>query len=179
MTRLIAAACVLAALLTGGTVWVLRDHSPAPATTPAHPTASPTETIPTSFPDLAAPTGDPELEGLRTASPAPGTVAHLRGPFDDRFTLSRLSFTGPAVAGRIDVTSDVSDILDLQVLAGFYDGRGHYLGENRFTYHLDEGAPHEAEGPPSELMSWRIRVPDRFTGQARSAAVGVTVLVNE
>lgn len=178
MNRLIVAACVLAALLTGGTVWVLRHHDSA-APTLANPTTTPTGTIPTSFPDLAAPTGDPELEGLTTASPAPGTVARLPGPFDDRFTLSRLRFTAPAVAGGIDITSDVSDILDLQVLAGFYDGRGHYLGENRFTYHLDEGAPHESQGPPSELMNWRIRVPAPLAGQARSAAVGVTVLVNE
>lgn len=89
-----------------------------------------------------------------------------------------MSFDGQRVVGALEVTSDVSDLLELQVLAGFYDASGTLIGRGRFTHHLDEETHHD-DGPPSEHESFTIAVPMRLRGQAVSAAVGVPVLVNE
>ena len=169
MNRLFTAAFGVT-LLLGATA--CSDSSGPSADTSSSPT------VQTSFPGLAAPTGEPSLDGLTSASPAPGTVAWVKGTFDDRFTTSGLRFDGTAVHGTLTITSDVSDILELQVLAGFFDADGHYLGEGRFTHHLVEGE-HSHAGPPSEKESFTIRVPGKYAGQARAAAVGVPVLVNE
>lgn len=142
-------------------------------------TTTPSPVVVTSFPDLPAPTGEPDLSGIATAAPATaGAVGRIPGPFDDRFRFGEIAFDGERVVGSLDVTTDVSDLLELQVLAGFYDASGTLLGRNRFTYHLDEGAHHD-EGPPSEHEEFTIVVPRRLRGQAVSAAIGVPVLVNE
>ena len=134
----------------------------------------------TSFPDLTPASGDPELPSLATLRPKAGTVVAAAGPFDDRFTLSRLRFDGKTVSGTATITSDVSDVLEFEALAGFYDGSGALLGTARHTYHFDESAGHpEHEGPPDEGQSFSITVPADLKGKAVSAAVGVPVLVNE
>jgi hypothetical protein len=103
------------------------------------------------------------------------------GPFDDRFTLAGLRVGHGAVSGRLLITSDVSDVLELQVLAGFYDAGGVFLGSGRATNHLDEATEDSAttDGPPSELEEFRIEAPARYAARVVSAAVGVPVLVNE
>jgi len=63
--------------------------------------------------------GEPELPSLASLHPAPGTAVAASGPFDDRLVLSDLAFDGDAVRGSVQVTSDVSDVLDLQARAGF------------------------------------------------------------
>ena len=169
MNRLLIAACLLAALVGGGIVLAQQggdDATPAPAAA-----------IQTSFADLTPATGDPELTGIRRASPEPGTVGELPGPFDDRFDFRSLDLDGAAVTGTVIVTSDVSDLLELQVLAGFYGQDGAFLGQARFTHHLEEDGSHT--GPPSEVESFRIVVPRKLRGQTVAAAVGVPVLVNE
>jgi hypothetical protein len=89
-----------------------------------------------------------------------------------------LAFEGQAATGTVRVTSDVSDLLELQVLAGFYDDRGNLLGTARFVHHLGtEG--HEHAGPSEEGEAFTIPVPAGLGPQAVSAAVGVPVLVNE
>lgn len=134
----------------------------------------------TSFPDLTPASGDPQLPSLAALHPKAGTVVPAAGPFDDRFTLSELQFDGKAVSGKALITSDVSDVLEFEALAGFYDGDGVLLGTARHSYHLDETAGHpEHEGPPDEAQSFTIAVPADLTGRAVSAAVGVPVLVNE
>jgi hypothetical protein len=165
LTAALASSLLLGATACGG-----------PAAPSADPSAPPT--VQTSFPGLAAPTGEPELDGLRSASPAAGTVSWVDGPFDDRFTTHGLRFDGSAVTGSVRITSDVSDILELQVLAGFFDADGHYLGEARFTHHLDEST-HADSGPPDETEAFTIPVPKKYAGRATAAAVGVPVLVNE
>ncbi|WP_344114135.1 hypothetical protein, partial [Nocardioides humi] len=148
-----------------------------PSATPV--TSTPSPVMVTSFPDLPAPTGEPDLPGIATAAPgAPGAVGRIPGPFDDRFRLGEVTFDGEHVVGSIEITSDVSDLLELQVLAGFYDASGTLIGRGRFTHHLDEGAHHE-EGPPSEHETFTIAVPRKLRGTAVTAAVGVPVLVNE
>jgi hypothetical protein len=107
-------------------------------------------------------------------------VVPVPGPFDDRFSTDHLAVAGGAVSGRLRITSDVSDVLELQVLAGFYDDRGQFLGTGRAVFHLDEGADHaEDAGPPSELEEFRILAPSRYADRVAAATIGVPVLVNE
>ncbi|GAA3533265.1 hypothetical protein [Nocardioides daeguensis] len=152
------------------------NGGPAASSTPS---TTPSPVMVTSFPDLPAPTGEPDLPGIATAAPASaGSVGRIPGPFDDRVSLGPLSFDGQRVVGSLDVTSDVSDLLELQVLAGFYDASGTLVGRGRFTHHLDEDTHHD-DGPPSQHEAFTIAVPKKLRGQAVSAAVGVPVLVNE
>lgn len=139
---------------------------------------NPSSAARTSFPGLPAATGEPRLTGLTRIKPKPGTVTRVKGPFDDRFTMQKLAFDGSRVSGRLAITSDVSDILELQAVAGFYDGQGKLLGTNRFVHHLVEDS-HSHSGPPSELQVFTIAVPTGLRGRAVSAAVGIPVLVNE
>lgn len=134
----------------------------------------------TTFPGLVAASGEPELPSLTTLHPEAGTAVPAAGPFDDRFELSRLRFDGRAVTGTATITSDVSDLLEFEALAGFYDRDGALLGTARDSYHLDESTlDPDHEGPPEESRSFTIAVPATLQGQAVSAAVGVPVLVNE
>lgn len=118
----------------------------------------------------------------------PGSVVQVKGPFDDRLTLDQLAYDGRQVTGRVTITSDVSELLELQVLAGFHDADGRLIGTARFTHHLDGAHDHggaEQESPaapastaqPSEEFT--IAVPQELRGRARSATVAVPVLVNE
>lgn len=132
----------------------------------------------TSFPGLAAAEGEPELPSMRTAAPAKGQIVQADGPFDDRFVLEDLAFNGSAATGALKVTSDVSDLLELQVLAGFYDENGALLGTDRIVHHMgSEG--HNHAGPPEEREEFTIPVPSNLQGKAVAATVGVPVLVNE
>jgi hypothetical protein len=140
----------------------------------------PSSVVQTSFPDLATPTGEPGLAGIDTATPGVGDVVAVAGPFDDRFTLARLRVRAGEVSGRLTISSDVSDVLELQVLAGFYDADGAFLGIGRATFHLDEATEEPAgTGSPSELEEFRIAAPERYAAQVASATIGVPVLVNE
>lgn len=163
------AAAILVALAATG-VWLRLGEEKVAGPTGAR----------TSFPDLTPASGDPELPSLATLHPQAGTVVPAAGPFDDRFTLSRLRFDGKTLTGKATITSDVSDVLEFEALAGFYDGSGTLLGTARHIYHLDESAGHpEHEGPPDETQSFSIAVPANLKGKAVAAAVGVPVLVNE
>ena len=132
----------------------------------------------TSFPGLTPATDDPTLAGLADASPAAGKVVQVAGPFDDRFSLRSLAFDGRKVSGSVLVTSDVSEVLDLQVIAGFYSRTGALLGTGTYSFHLDESHT-TASGVPVETMPFTVKVPASLQGEAVSAAVGVPVLVNE
>jgi len=134
----------------------------------------------TELPGLEPATGEPELAGIDTASPAPGEVVQVTGPFDDRFTTDHLTVAGGAVSGRLLITSDVSEVLELQVLAGFYDEHGTFLGTGRAVYHLDGGSDHADDaGPPSELQEFHVVAPRRYADRVAAATIGVPVLVNE
>jgi hypothetical protein len=148
------------------------SHSAVPA---------PAAAVRTTFPGLLPAAAEPQLPGLDQLSPAPGTVVQAPGPFDDRLALDSLTFDSSGVHGSALVVSDVSDILEFEALAGFYDEAGRLLGTGRFVYHLDESAidPAEHSGPPNELEEFSIPLPAGLGGRAVSAAVGVPVLVNE
>ena len=130
-----------------------------------------------TFAGLTPATGDPELESLVQVHPSPGAIVAAAGPFDDRFVLEDLTFDGGSVSGAVRVTSDVSDVLDLEVLAGFYDATGVLVGNARFVHHLAEDTTH-AE-PPDERLEFTIAVPADVSGRAVAASIGVPVLVNE
>jgi hypothetical protein len=134
--------------------------------------------VQTAFPGLPAATGEPALASLHQVKPKPGTVVQAAGPFDSRFTLDRPALKDGAVTGAITVTSDVSDLLELEVMAGFYDQAGTLLGTGRFVHHAGVDA-HAHSGPPSETEEFSVSVPTDLAGRAVSAAVGVPVLVNE
>jgi hypothetical protein len=133
----------------------------------------------TAFTGLSHATGEPTLPSLHGLHPAPRTVEQASGPFDDRFTLHGLSFDGVRVRGSATVTSDVSDLLELQAVAGFYDREGRLLGTARHVHHLGESSAGVHAGLPSETERFVIAVPAQWRGRAVSAAVGVPVLVNE
>ena len=135
----------------------------------------------TTLPGLTPATEDAALPSLRSLHPAPRTVTQAAGPFDDRFELRGLSFDGKQVRGSAQITSDVSEILELEVLAGFYDSRGGLVGTARYVHDVEEAhaKEHQAGGPPDEAEPFTIAVPGRLRGTAVSAAVGVPVLVNE
>lgn len=139
--------------------------------------ALPSPAARTSFPGLAAARGEPELTSIGASHPRRGQVLQAKGPFDDRFVLEGTAFDGSAVSGAVRVTSDVSDVLELQVLAGFFDERGRLIGTGRFVHHLGQGHAHT--GPPEEREQFRIRVPAALAHRAVSATIGVPVLVNE
>jgi hypothetical protein len=161
------------AVVAVGAVALGDDDTPEPMSATAR-----AEAMATSVPDLEAPTGDPELPGLASARPEPGIVTEVAGPFDDRFRFEHLRLTTRAVTGGVKVTSDVSELIDLQVVAGFYDADGRLLGQGRYTYHLDEAHEHGESGHDVH-QDFRVAVPRALRDQTASAAVGVTVLVNE
>ena len=113
------------------------------------------------------------------AHPQPGQAVRAAGPFDNRFEIDGLAFDGQKVTGSVRITSDVSDLLELVVVAGFYDAAGTLLGTARFEHHAEGDAGHGHVGPPSETEEFSITVPADATGKAVSVAVGVPVLVNE
>jgi hypothetical protein len=132
----------------------------------------------TSFPGLTAATGEPELASVRAAHPRAGQILQARGPFDDRFVLEDTTFDGAAVSGAVRVTSDVSDLLELQVLAGFYDRQGKFLGTSRFVHHLSTDG-HTHAGAPQLREKFTVKVPAAMAHRAVSVTIGVPVLVNE
>lgn len=164
---------VAALVLVLGTlsVWLARNLGDG--------TADPQAAPRTSFAGLTPATGEPSLPSLQTLHPAPGAVVEAAGPFDDRFRFRRLAFDGSVVTGTAEITSDVSDILEFEALAGFYDRSGALVGTARHTYHLDESTAQPHEGVPSETQRFTIAVPAKLRGAAVAAAVGVPVLVNE
>ena len=179
--RLVLAVVAAVTAIGLGVTWALvHEQRPATAEAPsgAHATVDPLAAAKTAFPGLPTPTGEPTLPGLRDTHPSPGTVVPIAGPFDDRFELIRLQLTSQSVTGIVTITSDVSDLLELQVLAGFYDERGNYLSSRRFVHHLEEEGHHHS-GPPSEREQFSIQIPQRLLDRVSSATVGVPVLVNE
>lgn len=162
------AAAVAALILVGPSVIA----NPVPVAT-AIPAAART-----SFPGLIPAAGEPELASVTAAHPRRGQILQVSGPFDDRFVLEDTTFRGSAVSGAVRITSDVSDVLELQVLAGFYDLDGRLLGTNRFVHHFGAG-DHPHAGVPQLRERFSVQVPAAMADRVASVALGVPVLVNE
>lgn len=134
----------------------------------------------TSFPDLEHASAEPTLPSLNIMHPIPGKVVEAAGPFDDRFHFERLRFDGTTVSGTADITSDVSELLEFEALAGFYDRTGALVGTARYVHHLDAThSDHAPEENADQAHAFEIRVPQQLKGVAVAAAVGVPILVNE
>lgn len=121
----------------------------------------------------ASPAPDAVTAALGAQHPRPSTVGRVRGPFDDRLRLTGLALSGHAVSGGLTVTSDVSEILEVEVLAGFYDARGQLLGTASYVRHGEDFAD------VNEHLGFSIRPAPAYAARVASAAVGVPVLVNE
>jgi hypothetical protein len=152
---------------------VALNGQPGPSTA-----AQPAVAVMTSFPGLTSATGAPTLPSLEQLHPGPGAVLQATGPFDDRFKLGGLAFDGTTATGSVTITSDVSDLLELEVVAGFYGSDGTLLGTGRHVHHATEDG-HTHSGPPSESEAFEIAVPAELAQRVASVAVGVPVLVNE
>ena len=117
---------------------------------------------------LPAPTGQP---------PAAGTVDRGPGPFDDRFTLTGLTLENGAVTGSLDITSDVSEIIVLEVHAAFYDAAGALLGTQVQVHQPDHG--NTATAVPDESVPVSVLAAAAYRSKVSAARVTVPVLVNE
>lgn len=178
-TTLTLAAAAVAAFVVALAVTFLVTR----ATTSTPPLGDAARTV---LPGLSPATGEPELPALATLRPAAGSVVQAPGPFDGRFVLGNLTFDGRRVAATVRVTSDVSDLLELEALAGFYDAKGTLLGTGRYVRpgparegHAESTAPTSGGAAAAEEHQVTIEVPAALRGRAVSAAVGVPVLVNE
>ena len=174
---------LLVAILAGGLV-LAASHRQDPSANDASSTTREDRSVVdasgarTRLTGLTPATGEPTLPGLATLDPTPGTVAQAAGPFDDRFGWTRLTLDRTQVTGTLTVTSDVSDLLELQVVAGFYDRAGRLVSTRRFVHHEtvhDEAGAHL----PVETERVAISIPKNLRGTVVSAAVGVPILVNE
>lgn len=122
---------------------------------------------------VPVPTESPAAATLPAGAPRVGATL-VPGPFSDRFTLDGLTLADGAVTARLTVTSDVSDLLDLEVRADFYDAAGHLLASGRQSdATADTERFHTSEGVRG--LPLRIAAP----AGAVAALVSVPVLVNE
>ncbi|MFF4760532.1 hypothetical protein [Streptomyces sp. NPDC001292] len=121
-----------------------------------------------------------------TLSPAPdkGEVRIEDGPFTDRVRLTDLTLTNkPAVTGHVTITSDVSDVLALELRAAYYDSRGRLLGTGTFEYQEEgedaQGNEHH-DGPRAAGDGIDFTLPAKhLAGTPAAAVVSIPVLVNE
>ncbi|RYV51199.1 hypothetical protein [Pengzhenrongella frigida] len=122
---------------------------------------------------------EPQPEGAPAGSvevgvPA-GTVSVDDGPFTDRLRITELRLSDSAVTGSLAVTSDVSEVLNLEVRVDFYGAAGDLLGSDRQVFTARDTEPfHSTAG----VVGLPITVPAPVPG-SHSAVVSIPVLVNE
>ncbi|MFJ8310773.1 MULTISPECIES: hypothetical protein [unclassified Streptomyces] len=124
----------------------------------------------------------------RAAAPAAyqklsrGEVRLEQGPFTDRVRVTGGALTGgTAVTGHLAVTSDVSELIALELRAAYYDADGKLLGTGSFQY-AEEGHDAHKGGhtPAAEGGGIDFTVPAKgLTGTPTSAVLSIPVLVNE
>ncbi|MEV7180099.1 hypothetical protein [Kitasatospora sp. NPDC093679] len=159
----------LAALALG----LLAGCSAAPA---ADPQPAPVPSVALPAPKQAA-----APAAVLAAPPAPGEVRVEDGPFTDRVRLTGLRLDGGrAVTGHLTVTSDVSDVLALELRAAFYDAKGALVGTGAFHYQEEEEASGRHDGPHAGREGIDLTVgADHLTGTPAAAVLSLPVLVNE
>ncbi len=114
-----------------------------------------------------APTGPPVVAGRVEQGP---------GPFDDRFTLAGLALTDGVVRGELTVTSDVSEVIVLEVHAQFFDRSGAVLGTVTQVVRPGETPAGQL---PDEHVAVQVPADPAHRELAVAARVWVPVLVNE
>lgn len=167
---------ILTALVVAGVALTAFGAGALAASQPSSPESPPVADVQLTYGTDAAAPDTPVLPGFETAAPPRGEVAQVPGPFDDRFVFGELRFSRGVASGEVTITSDVSELIDLEVVAGFYDADGVLLGTSSFVHH---GEAHAHSGPPELTEEFEIRAPASIADRAVSASVGVPVLVNE
>ncbi|MEV6206934.1 hypothetical protein [Kitasatospora sp. NPDC051914] len=164
-----ATAVLLSALLLGA----LAGCSGAPA---ADPQPAPVPSL-----SLPAPKRAAAPAAVLSAPPGPGEVRIEDGPFTDRVRLTGLRLDGGrAVTGHLAVTSDVSDVLALELRAAFYDAHGALVGTGAFHYQEEDESSGRHDGPRASGDGIDITVPaEKLTGTPSGAVLTLPVLVNE
>ncbi|MEU3503276.1 hypothetical protein ABZ726_21810 [Streptomyces hundungensis] len=113
---------------------------------------------------------------------ARGEVRLEQGPFTDRVKVTGQALgAGSAVTGHLAVTSDVSELIALELRAAYYDANGKLLGTGSFQY-AEEGHEEHPGGhaPAAEGAGIDFAVrPAALTGTPTSAVLSIPVLVNE
>ncbi|MFG2561119.1 hypothetical protein [Streptomyces sp. NPDC048496] len=145
------------------------DAKPSPTLTPAA---------------LPAPRSAPAPALTLTSLPKRGEVRIEEGPFTDRVRVTRLALTKkPTVTGHVAITSDVSDVLALELRAAYYDADGRLLGTGSFQYQEEGEDAHgddHHDGPRAAGNGIDFTVPaKKLTGTPATAVVSIPVLVNE
>ncbi|MFJ8040814.1 hypothetical protein ACIRBX_09955 [Kitasatospora sp. NPDC096147] len=155
------------ALLTGCTSAGTTPAADAPLPTPSQLTLPAPQSAPAPGASLAGPV-------------RPGEVRLEPGPFTDRVKLERLTLDkGSAVGGHLTITSDISDVLALELRAAFYDQQGQLAGTGTFHYQEEESegahlGPRAAEGG----IDFSIPA-EKLTSSPVTAVLSLPVLVNE
>ena len=117
--------------------------------------------------------------------PASGSAVVEPGPFTDRLAVTGLRVEPgdhPRLTGRLEVTTDVSELMVLEIVADFYDERGHLVGSaaQAVRGHSIGGAPHvDEEGHGREVVAIDVAAEAPFPRRAVAAVVTVPQLVNE
>ncbi|WP_327280404.1 MULTISPECIES: hypothetical protein [unclassified Streptomyces] len=177
LTRGAAAALAAAALLV---LAAGCSGSPDAGGAPGKPAGS---AVPVAMP---APSGAPAPAAVLAPPAKAGEVRVEQGPFTDRVQLTALALAPagkPGVTGHLAITSDVSDVLSLDLRAAYYDADGRLLGTGTFHYQ-EEGADAPAgdhhDGPRAAGDGIDFTVPaEQLTGTPASAVLSLPVLVNE
>ncbi|TNC23682.1 hypothetical protein [Amycolatopsis alkalitolerans] len=132
---------------------------------------------------LPAPKTPPPPAATLVPAAAVGEVRVEPGPFTDRVRLTglRLDAAASTVQGHLAITSDISDVLALDVHAAFYDAQGRLLGTGTFHYEEEEptgGATHT--GPRAVTSGIDVAVAAApAVADATAVVVSIPVLVNE
>lgn len=144
-------------------------------------TASTTTEDP-AVPDVAVGAADvarqpPGLDAGPAASvapvPDPGTVTLIEGPFTARVHLDGLTLVDGRLTGTLDVVSDVSELLALELDAAWYDADGALVGSSRTVV---DPATAEQFHTVDGIADLPFDIP---TPGAVSATLAIPVLVNE
>ncbi|WP_405020012.1 hypothetical protein OHV05_27290 [Kitasatospora sp. NBC_00070] len=166
-----AAAAALAALALTLAVGCSASSDDAPVQTPSVAAVA-----------LPAPREAPAPAAVLASPAAAGQVRLEEGPFTDRikFTGLALAPQATAVTGHLAITSDVSDVLVLEVRAAFYDAAGRLLGSGSFQYQEEEATGTSHDDRRAEGAGIDFTVPATgVTGTPAGAVLTVPVLVNE
>ncbi|MFB7723587.1 hypothetical protein [Nocardia sp. NPDC056100] len=119
----------------------------------------------------------PAVAPAASITAGPGEVRLEPGPFTDRIQLTGTRLDGTTVHGRLAITTDVSDVLALEVQAAFYDAAGKLVGTGHFEHADEEAMGGGTHIPHDDGIDFTIPAP---AGAAVSAAVlSIPVLVNE
>ena len=140
----------------------------------------------TLVPSIAPGDPDAPLPEQLTPLPVQGSVTRIGGVFDDRLAFTELSLDlagTPILTGNVRVTTDVSELLLLDLTAAWYDAKGGLLEITRDT--LDEQDVEAASDGDhggvhvGEPVGFSLEAPRGLGDRVASVGLHVPALVNE